>query len=189
MSTTRTITWSLNGSTSVASFPVAAREFWPVFSANPVQHLQRAFTQKHDEVLVATLRKRSGNLHKRLVSANAKHASRWLTVYPRTPHLELRTSLYGLAVRQRIDAPLFDDLPETCVCGANLRSDSGHVHWCKRRKAPVTIRHNIVATALNSIANMAGIPTRVELTHPTSNIDNKARRLRPDILMYGCTNS
>ena len=94
-----------------------------------------------------------------------------------------------MALRQRIGAPLFRDMPHTCSCGDRLDSpdQQAHFHWCRKVKAPaVTLRHNHIAGVLNNLAKLAGLTTRVELTHPTfSAVLNRNRKLRPDLLMIG----
>jgi len=95
----------------------------------------------------------------------------------------------AVAVRQRIGAPLFDDLPRTCACGDRIdtREQHGHVHWCKKTKAASTaLRHNLVVTALANIARSAGITARIELTQPTfSAVLDKQRKTRPDLVLVG----
>ena len=83
-----------------------------------------------------------------------------MALAPNAYGLCLSSEHCALAIRQRINAPLFDDMPNVCSCGAALRGDAseyGHVHWCPTAKPPATTRrHNRVAMTLHSLAEDAG---------------------------------
>jgi hypothetical protein len=132
---------------------------------------------------------RDKQLHTRIVSSTSRGASRWLSTSPNDAGHQIGNEQFALAVRQRLHVRLFDDMPTTCECGANLtRSDQiPHMHWCKRVKAPSTaLRHNHIVTTIDSLAQLAGVTTRVELTQPTYDaLLSRTRKLRPDLLLIG----
>jgi hypothetical protein len=128
-------------------------------------------------------------LHARIVSCTSERASLWLTAKPGRCGQTLSNDHCIMAIRQRIGAPLFRDLPPVCSCGDRIDHPHqyAHFHWCRKVKAPaVTLRHNHVATTLNTLAKLAGLTTRVECTQPTySAVLNRTRKLRPDLLLIG----
>jgi len=181
-----------NNSSSAVSFPPSLRGiagFWGAFNTNTKEKLQHGLTQHHYSSVIRTLCDRDKLLQARVVSCTSRGASSWLTTNLNKCGQHLSNDHCIMAIRQRIGAPLFQDLPHTCSCGANLDqpNQQDHVHWCPKVKAPaVTLRHNHVAATLNSIAKLAGLTTRIEFTQPTfSAVLNRMRKLRPDILMIG----
>ena len=132
---------------------------------------------------------RDRTVHARIVSSSSRGASKWLAAAPNIFGRSLANEQCMLALRQRIGAPLIDNMPTKCVCGADLRNpaERGHVHWCAKSKAPATsLRHNHVAVTISSLAKMAGVTVREELTRPTFDaLLNRRRKLRPDLLLVG----
>jgi len=180
-----------NNSSDNDSFP-SLSGFWGAFISGVRPKLQHAYATHHHTALVRKLCERDRVLQARITSCTSRGASRWLTARPNT-RAYLADEHAALALRQRINVPLFDDMPAMCVCGARLNDptapEHAHVHWCPKVKAPsLTLRHNIVVNAIRSIAETAGITARVELTQPTySAVLGRERKLRPDLLLLGAT--
>jgi len=130
-------------------------------------------------------------LHARVVSCTSRAASRWLTSAPRSYGRALSDEHCRLAIRQRIGAPLFDDLPQRCACGTatNTPEQYGHMHWCEKLRAPATtVRHNHVVDALTKLARAAGVTAQVELVQPTWDaVLSRWRNLQPDITLLGAS--
>jgi hypothetical protein len=123
------------------------------------------------------------------MSCTSRHASRWLTTFPRTPHHQLPNADFEVAVRLRLGAPLFDHAPSSCICKSDVseQKSPGHMLVCKElRGVPLMQRHNIVVRTLVNAAMLAGVETRVEVTQPCLNeAFDEERELRPDVEING----
>lgn len=180
-------------------FPASISGFWDMFHQEVLPKLQLQYTQRHHSALIRKMcsREHAGGFAMstriRLASCRAYGASLWLSSRINAcGGRHLSDEHCNFALRQRLGAPLFDDMPRLCACGVSISPlNHDHIHCCKKLKASsVALRHNIVTTALSSITREAGINTRVELVRPSfSAIFNRDRQLRPDIVLYGSTNS
>jgi hypothetical protein len=173
--------------------------FWGSFNNDSHPKLQRLITAHRHAGTVRRVAETDRVLHTQLTSASSRRASLWLSSKPNANSGHYLPDEHAvIALRQRIRAPLFNDLPPTCICGEKASDVARrgpefytHVHWCKRAKAEAnTLRHNIIVTTIASIARLANVTVRVELTRPTfSAVLNRDRALRPDLLLMGAMGS
>jgi len=93
-------------------------------------------------------------------SASSRGASNWLTAPPGVSGANLSNEHCKLALRQRLHAPLFDDLPITCDCGADIDADEeqGHVHWCQQLKVPASFITKFSTRWLTLRSKLASAP-------------------------------
>lgn len=170
-------------------FPKEATDFWRTYSVKSAPHLQRLFTAKHESAVAKELMRDDKTLAIRVVSCTSKHASRWLTTFPRTPHHQLPDSAYAIAVRSRLGAPLFDHVPDQCICqkDVNEQKSPGHLLVCEKLKGvPLTHRHNIVVHAFCNAAMLAGVTTRIEVTESMHDAgDDDEKEYEPDVRLSG----
>jgi hypothetical protein len=194
-----------NHGSTAPFFPPSARGvngFWSKYSGRVVPQLQRIFTAHHELKVADAACKADSAVYTRVASCTSRNASRWLTTFPKTFNHVLNNDHLSLALRQRIDAPLFDNAPAVCECGEKLGDNQSHIQYCKRNKPPsTTLRHDIIQQALTNIARGSGVLVHQEMTHPvahsssksssssksnsSSDSDSQHQNLRPDLLMIG----
>jgi hypothetical protein len=114
----------------------------------------------------------------RLQACAARNAGAWLTVVPTCAELRLSDVEYRQAMRLRLGLPPADDLPRKCVCGGDLRVNTGHLFSCEQlKRGAVTTRHDRMVQCLAKLFRSADAVVRVE-----ERIEGKTRR-RPDLVI------
>jgi len=141
--------------------------FWDFYhKKSPGRGLQRLLVAKMESQLAADQMKRSDSSPQeksRLRSIKGKHAGAWLTTLPLSPMLNLSDAHFRVACRLRLGLPPQDNLPPTCQCGLNLKSDPLHFLSCKRiKRSAVTQRHNMVLQRLSHLLQQAGGSVYIE---------------------------
>jgi hypothetical protein len=139
---------------SGGTFPKDALDFWRMFSGDTLPHLQRLYTANHESAVMRKLAQDDKTLAIRVMSCTSRHASRWLTTFPRTPHHQLPNADFEVAVRLRLGAPLFDHAPLSCICKSDVseQKSPGHMLVCRElRGVPLMQRHNIVVARSSTL--------------------------------------
>ena len=141
--------------------------FWDFYhKQSPGRGLQKLLVSKMESELAAGQVIRSdGNPQEksRLRSIKGKHAGAWLTTLPLSPMLTLSDAHFRVACRLRLGLPPQDNLPPTCACGSNLKSDPLHFLSCKRiKRSAVTQRHNMILQRLSHHLRQAGGSVYIE---------------------------
>jgi hypothetical protein len=155
------------------------------YTEKTVPHLQHALQIQVDARAERNVKRHLGpNDPARLRALTQKGARRTLAKHSFTPKFCLCNAEFCLLVRMRLGlmpcAP--DQLPQVCVCGADLKDlPNNHLLTCQRAaESGWIVSHNGLCAALAAVAKSAACVVRREVTYPGFDV-------RPDLVIVDPT--